>query len=605
MSLTDDQTDTPPRGNAYLMLWKTAWRYARGARKQVLLFHAMIIVANIVFAFQPWVLGKIINTLQAGGDDVIRHVAYWFGAYVGIMLVFWIFHGPARVIERQVAFQIKSNFFQDYYAKVLALPMAWHQDHHSGSTINRINKAGNSLNGWAGQQFMYIESAVRFTGPLVGLSIIAPYMALAALITAIVITRVIGFFDKRLMAADDAQNKAEHHFSSALFDFVSNISTLITLQLGQPTRGELGRRLNAIYPHVKREIIINEWKWFTFMIMATCVEAAVIFSYLNMQTAAGAAIMLGTVVTVFQYFRQIDEVFFRFAWLWQELIRAQVDLQAVLPVQEAYDALVAPTAAEITYHQLGNWQSLKITDLHFEYDDPRTKKHVLADVNLEFKRGQRIAFVGPSGAGKSTLLKLLRGLYQTTPLTLQADNQIFSTLAPLAPLSMLVPQEPEIFENTILYNMTLGVDVAAEDLQRVIRCAALEQVIKELPHGLATDIREKGVNLSGGQKQRLALARGLLAAQHAAILLMDEPTSSVDPATEGLIFDRILSEYMGKTIITSLHRLHLLSRFDLIYVMQEGKIIQEGRFQQLVAEEGLFKQLWQNYLREEVLITSS
>lgn len=243
-----------------------------------------------------------------------------------------------------------------------------------------------------------------------------------------------------------------------------------------------------------------------------------------------------------------------------------------------------------------NWQHLSISGLHFEYDDPRTKKHVLANISIEIGRGQRIAFVGPSGAGKSTLLKLLRGLYATTPLALKTGAQSFTTLEPLAPISMLIPQEPEIFENTIEYNLTIGVETAPEDIQRVIRCAALEQVVAELPHGLATDIREKGVNLSGGQKQRLALARGLLAAQNAELLLMDEPTSSVDPATEGLIFDRILAEYADKTLIVSLHRLHLLSRFDMIYVMEEGKIVQQGRFQQLVATEGLFKQLWQNYL---------
>lgn len=338
MSNTDNITEetAPPRGNAYLNLWKACWEFAHGHRQQIIQFHAMIILANIFYAFQPYVLGQIINTLQSGGPQMMAHVGMWFAAYAGIMLVFWIFHGPARVIERQVAFHIKSNFFQGYYAKVLALPMAWHQDHHSGNTINRINKAGNSLNSFAGQQFMYIESTVRFIGPLIGLAVIAPYMALAALVTAVVINWVIRHFDQRLMKADASQNKAEHHFSSALFDFVSNISTLITLQLGQPTRKELGRRLDAIYPHVKREIIVNEWKWFTFMMMAVCVEAAVIFTYLNLQAAAGAAIMLGTVVTVFQYFRQIDEVFFRFAWLYQELIRYHVDLQAVAPVKADY-----------------------------------------------------------------------------------------------------------------------------------------------------------------------------------------------------------------------------------------------------------------------------
>ena len=127
-----------------------------------------------------------------------------------------------------------------------------------------------------------------------------------------------------------------------------------------------------------------------------------------------------------------------------------------------------------------------------------------------------------------------------------------------------------------------------------------DEVAAKLPNGLVTDIRERGVNLSGGQKQRLALARGLVAARNSSLLLLDEPTSSVDLATEARIFDRLLTAFADKAIIASVHRLHLLPRFDHIGFMQNGVIVEQGSFPALINQRGLFYQLWQDHLAQAI-----
>jgi ABC-type multidrug transport system fused ATPase/permease subunit len=124
--------------------------------------------------------------------------------------------------------------------------------------------------------------------------------------------------------------------------------------------------------------------------------------------------------------------------------------------------------------------------------------------------------------------------------------------------------------------------------------AHFTEVIQNLPQGLASDIREKGVNLSGGQKQRLALARGVLAARDSSIVLLDEPTSSVDPRTEAMIYDGLFSAFHDKAIISSIHRLHLLPRFDYIYVLHQGRIAAEGSFEDLRAHNPIFRDLWRH-----------
>jgi ABC-type multidrug transport system fused ATPase/permease subunit len=157
-----------------------------------------------------------------------------------------------------------------------------------------------------------------------------------------------------------------------------------------------------------------------------------------------------------------------------------------------------------------------------------------------------------------------------------------------------MPQEPEIFENTLAYNVTLGLPCREDEIRRVCELAHFTDVLRQLPEGLQTDIKEKGVNLSGGQKQRLALARGILAAKDSQLVLLDEPTSSVDPVTEARIYQNLFKAFAGKAVVSSIHRLHLLEQFDYIYVLDKGTIVDEGSFEQLLAHSELFKKMWQH-----------
>ena len=131
-------------------------------------------------------------------------------------------------------------------------------------------------------------------------------------------------------------------------------------------------------------------------------------------------------------------------------------------------------------------------------------------------------------------------------------------------------------------------------MEKVCRVAHFDGVAAQLPQGLQSSIKEKGVNLSGGQKQRLALARGILAARDSDIVLMDEPTSSVDPKTEVEIYQRLFEEFKDKAMVSSLHRLHLLNQFDYVYVLENGRVVDEGTFEYLRANSLVFQELWKH-----------
>jgi ATP-binding cassette subfamily B protein len=252
----------------------------------------------------------------------------------------------------------------------------------------------------------------------------------------------------------------------------------------------------------------------------------------------------------------------------------------------------------------GGWNNIIIENLNFSHDKGVVKNdstsleknpHTpgLTDIRLSMDKGKRIALIGESGSGKSTLLALLRGLYPPREgATVTVDGTAYKEgLSLIADHVTLFPQDPEIFENTIEYNITLGLPYEPGELEGIMKLVHFEEVVRQLPKGLQSNIVEKGVNLSGGQKQRLALARGLFAARDSDILLLDEPTSSVDAKTELKIYEQLFESCADKVIISSLHRLHLLKYFHVIYVMEQGRIIASGNVGELLQRSETFREL--------------
>jgi ABC-type bacteriocin/lantibiotic exporter with double-glycine peptidase domain len=244
-----------------------------------------------------------------------------------------------------------------------------------------------------------------------------------------------------------------------------------------------------------------------------------------------------------------------------------------------------------------DWKSISIENLNFSYSSkPDVKeKMALKNIKLNFIKGKRIALIGHSGGGKSTILGLIRGLDLPEPgIKLVVDGHKETNYFCLSDTVTLFPQDPEIFENTIRYNITLGLPFTEEQIEWACEIAQFKEVVLHLPNGLDSNIQEKGVNLSGGQKQRLALARGILCALTNDVLLLDEPTSSIDPRTEQQFYQQFFKKFPDKVIISTLHRLYLLPHFDYIYIIEHGEIVGEGSFQDLYERNEKFMDLWKH-----------
>lgn len=575
---------------AFLALASALWHHAGKRRPLVVAYVLMFVTSNIVWLFEPYVIGQILNEFQIAATTgaPVGSIVTLLIVLVALSAGFWLLHGPARILERTTAFHIRLSFKQHLFATITSLPLQWQKNHHSGKTINRISKATNSLYEFSENGFHLIEMFIRPIGALVALTIILPMATVLTVGSMTLALFLVFLFDKILFPLYERINEKDHKVAAVLHDYIANITTVITLRLEKLTQSELFRRMSHYFPIFRKEVILNELKWFLATMAIAITTAIVLGWYATTSVAAETTLFVGTFYMLYDYLQKIGSAFYTFAWKYGQMVEQYANLRTVEPILRTdrsdyhYDCRLPVS-----------WKTIEIKDLDFTYKDEEQRTHHLKDIDLTLERGQRIAFVGESGSGKSTLMVLIRGLQTADHAEVLCDGKpLPHGLKDVGSTATLIPQEPEIFENTIEYNITLGTEQTPEEIMEDVKLARFDAVLKKLPKGFQTNTAEKGVNLSGGEKQRLALARGIFAAKDSDIILLDEPTSSVDPGNERLIYENIFARFKDRVIVSALHKLYLLPLFDTVYVFEEGKLIDKGTPKALLSEGGRLFPLW-------------
>ncbi|WP_406944814.1 ABC transporter ATP-binding protein [Halobacillus sp. SY10] len=227
----------------------------------------------------------------------------------------------------------------------------------------------------------------------------------------------------------------------------------------------------------------------------------------------------------------------------------------------------------------------------FSYDG---KSNVIRDMNLDLPMGKLTAIVGPSGAGKSTMFQLLQGFYKPTSGSIHLNGLSIDqmNLAEWRQLIAYVPQESFLFSGSLKENLIYArPDVTQTEMIQAAKAANIHDFIESLPKGYDTEIGERGIKLSGGQKQRVAIARAFL--KDAPLLLLDEATSSLDHETEFLVKEALDRLMVGRTTLVIAHRLSTIRHADHMVVLDKGEVVQQGNHEQLIAEDGLYRNLYE------------
>lgn len=577
--------------NPLIYLFGKTWHYSAGNRRQIVCYWLMFIAGESSFLFgQPLIWAELMNTVQVQGitSQSIQKLLVLLLLTIGIEVLCWSFHGPARLIEEVNAFKARTNYRRHLLKGVMTLPLEWHAEHHSGHIIDKIEKGTTGLYQFSETSFEVIYGMVQLVGSYCMLAYFSPpagvIVAVMIVITALITIR----FDRVLVGQYEAINKAENDISESVFDAVSNISTVIILRVEKLVFDTIMHKVEQPFSLVKRNNYLNEWKWFLTSMCCAVMAVLVMSAYFWQHLDAKEGVLLGSVFILIQYLQRMSELFIKFTRMYGEVLKRKAR------VTNAEELTKDFRSESFANHVLPrDWQVLSVEGLNFSYHSEAADLH-LNDLSLSIARGERIALVGETGSGKTTFLKIMRDLYHPQSLTLSVDGQgIPHGFEGISRAIALVPQDPEIFATTILENITLGAEYDTAFVQRFTDMACFSEVVDGLPNKFGSSIKEKGVNLSGGQQQRLALSRGLLACYEKDIVLLDEPTSSLDTVTEMKVYTNILQGFEDKTIISSIHRLHLLPLFDRVCMFEGGRILASGTLAELLASCPKFASMWE------------
>ncbi len=580
------------RPGAVLNLYRDVWLQMKGQRRIFVGAVVLLIAAQVVLLSVPYLSGRALNALQLHGTAGFRDAALWLSMVLAVACVSWLLHGPARILERRGALLIRQRMSASLVERLFQLPLHWHEAHHSGATAHRVQQSTQALSGFAQSQFIYLNSAVRLFGPLIALWWVQPLVGLMAVGGfTLIICSVVGF-DRAMLKLANLENDAEREYSATLIDTLGNAGTVYALRQARAVADRLQRRLLAVFVPLRRAIVLNELKWCTVDLATRLLNCCLVGLFVWLATRAhsagvpGKMLLLGSLYMVWEYAQQAAGVISSIASHFQTFARQNADYASADVIRSSVPISPAPSPAETG----SAWQRLSVRELTFRHACARSGAPALERLSFCLERGRRYALIGASGSGKSTLMRVLAGLYSAERLALCLDDgPTHVSPAEVAQLlrarATLIPQDAEVYAGTLAENLGLCESVRGPPVPHAysgaLEAACATDFLQSTPQGLEVVLAERAANWSGGQRSRVALARGILAACGSDIVLMDEPTASLDPSTEARVYANLFAAFTDACVISSVHRLSLLDRFDEVLVMQDGRLVGQGSIGEL------------------------
>jgi ATP-binding cassette subfamily B protein len=588
-------------------LWKSLPRVRPylGPYRKYLIWVMVLTIATVIFGLaEPWPLAVILNQVLTQ-EHPTGVTAFLFGTdpTTWVVLVSMV---VARFLIIVVgnATTVLSNFFgakteqnmvmdlrSDLFAHVQRLSFTFHDERQTGALMSQINLQAASVGNIVMVIPPIIEAMLTLTGMLVIALLIDWEVALLALAVVPLLYWSFGLYGSRIVPRLRKVQQLEWRSLSIVHESMAMLRVIVSFgreEYEHKRFREQGR--TAVDERVK--LTVGQSMYTLFVQTATAAGTSLVLGVgawhvMQGKIAIGELIVLMTyIASVYQPLEQISTTV---GMIHEELVQfnASLDLLDMEPeVKEKADAV-----------ELGRARGqVTARNVDFAY---KGRSETLSDVSFEARPGERVAIVGHTGAGKSTLMSLLVRFYDPASGGIEIDGVDLRDLklASLREQISLVLQEPLLFSGTIEENIRYGhLGASDEEIVAAARAANCHDFIEGLPDGYKTELGERGAQLSGGERQRICVARAFL--KDAPVLILDEPTSSIDSRTEGVILDALDGLMEGRTSFMIAHRLSTVRHADQILVLQGGRIVERGHHEDLVGRGGVYSELHEAQNRE-------
>lgn len=570
--------------------------YLQPHRRKMMLAVALVLIASVLTLSAPYLIKIAIDEHIARGDAVgLARVALLLTAVFGAL---YATTAALQYLLAWVGQHVLAALRAQLFRHLQTLPLGYHDTHIVGVTISRVINDVAVINDLLSQGLItFAGDAVVLVGIVVVMLSLSPRLALVTFGVLPLMVLATWLFARQ---AQVAFRQTRARIAAVVGDLAENISGIRVIQAFAQEE-ETQEHFDDVN-RANRDAHVAAMT-LSFIFLPTVeflgILATGIVLWFGGRAVIAAELTLGVVVAFLAYVTRFFQPIQELSQLYTTMQAAMAGGERVLELLDTRPAVRdAPDAIEMP-PIVGR---IELREVSFAYRRPSAEggeDDVLRDVNLVVEPGQTVALVGPTGAGKTSIANLVARLYDVNAGAVLIDGCDVRVVAQrsLRRQTGIVPQEPFLFAGTIADNIRFGrLDATPREIQDAARLANAHDFIAALPDGYATTIQEGGANLSVGQRQLICIARAALA--NPRILILDEATASVDTLTEMLIQAALARLLAGRTAIVIAHRLSTIRNADLICVVNDGRIVERGRHEALIAHGGLYRQLYERQFVE-------
>lgn len=570
---------------------ETAVPYLSRHRRGIALGLGALVLKDVAGAAIPLVIKNAIDAVTAGEPlAALYRFCVLLLAVAGCKAFFQYWMRVILVsISRDVEFEMRNDLFRQF----MRLDGGFFASHRTGDLMARSTNDLNAVRMMLGPALMYLsETSLTFVLALAIMFSVDWRLSLWALSPAPLVTLVVIAFGRRIHARFE---KIQALFSDISARVQENLSGVRVVRAYAQEEAELEEFAALNRRYIQQNVRLAKLSGLFLPLL----QALIGLTFLMVLLVGGLRVLdgrltLGSFVMFNTFMGMLVWPMIAFGWVVNLMQRGSASLKRIRAVLDEQPAIAAPPAPLPVPEDM----TLELRGVRKSWNG----RPALDGIDMQIPAGATIAIVGRTGAGKSTLVQLLARLHDPTVGEVRIGGVDLRQLDPeqLRRRIGYVPQETFLFSASLADNIAFGVESAPEaEIRAAAEMAGLDHDIENFPGGYQTMVGERGITLSGGQKQRTAIARAIL--RNPRILILDDALSAVDTVTEERILGRLREFMRGRTTILISHRISTVRAADRIYVLDHGRIVEQGRHEELITRGGYYADLHQKQLLEEEL----